>query len=216
MLLIGGAIDQPTCTERTNLPTWLQTLPSMADHNLPTWLQTLPSVADHNLPTWLQTLPSMADHNPPTWLQTLPSMADHNPPTWLQTLPSMADHNPPTWLQTLPSVADSNRTSSFLSGGFTSAMALTLKSQGSVASFNSTMISAKLDDVMNAGPGACQVEHTSHRLRVTLSQSSTKTPPAQGLCSNSTTEMFLPACDMRETAQDNVAIGAAPSAPEVE
>ena len=121
-----------------------------------------------------------------------------------------------TWLQTLPSVADSDRTSNFLSGGSTTAMALTLKSQGSVASFNSTMISARLDDVVNAGPGTCQAEHTSHRLRVTLSQSSTKTPPAQGLCSNSTAEMFLPACDARDTAQDNVVIGAAPSPPEVE
>ena len=108
---------------------------------------------------------------------------------------------------------DRYRSSSFLFGGFTIVMVLMLKSQVSETSFSSTMISSTVDDVMNAGPGALQVEHTSHRLCLTWSHSSTKTPPAQGLCSNSTAEMLLPARDVRFTAQGCVVTGSVPWCP---
>ena len=45
-----------------------------------------------------------------------------------------------------------------------------------------------------------QTEHTSQRMCRVMSDSSTKTPPAQGVCSSRTAEMLSSDCDVRCTS----------------
>ena len=75
---------------------------------------------------------------------------------------------------------------------------LIFKSKGYKTSLSSMLMPAVVDEVTKSGPGVPHAEHTSHDVRVVLSHSNTKTPPAlQTLCSNRTAEMTELGGDVR-------------------